>query len=400
MGILYIIKHRDRKFNNKVQAINGRTSKMIFKNGLVMCDDFKLRKKDIKIENGIIAEIGDKIDGDNVKDFSGKYILPGFIDTHIHGSFGVRVSDKDADYDKLCRFLASRGITSFAPTTASSTIDSLVSQVATAKKNADNKAGCKIYGIHLEGPFLNKLFKGAMNEECIVSPSAEAFDKLWEAGGGLIKIISMAPEVPGGMEFVEYAVKKGISVSIGHTNATYDEAKLSFDKGIRQATHTFNAMRPYNHREPGVLGAVLTDERIKCEMICDYVHLHEKTNEIIYRLKGADNINIISDSEVMTGVDVTEFEADGYMHYIKDGVIRLADGTISGSAKTMADGVKNLLLSGLPICDVSKMASKNPAQTLSVYDITGSIQVGKCADIAILDTDYTVVKTFVDGKEY
>lgn len=373
---------------------------MILKNGFVMCDDFSLRKIDVKIEKEKIVELGNNLQGENERDFTDNFILPGFIDTHIHGSFGTRTSDLNSDFKELSLFLAGCGITSFAPTTASSPVDNLVMQIENIVKCSDSVKGAKIYGIHLEGPFLNKQYKGAMNEDCIASPCIDNMEKLLKAGNRLVKIVTLAPEVPGGKELLDYLVGKGIIISIGHTNATFDEAIKAFDSGVKQATHTFNAMRPYNHREPGVLGAVLTDDRVKCEIICDYIHIHEKTVELIYKLKGADLINIVSDSEKMTGLDIDEFESDGYIHYVKDGVIRLKDGTIAGSAKTMADGVKNLLLSGIPMEDVSKTASKNPAETLSAFNETGSISVGKYADITVLDKGYNVATTFVNGEEY
>ena len=372
---------------------------MILSNGYVVCDDFKLRKTDIKIQNGKITEIGENLSGDEKIDFTGKYILPGFIDTHIHGACGGRIADKEY-FDKITYFEATQGVTTLAATTSSSSIDEYVNQIEFLKANRNNTKGTKIGGIHMEGPFLNLKCKGGMNPLYIISPDTKILDKFLDAGGDLIKIMTVAPEIEGAEDFIKYAVKKGIVVSGGHTYATFDEMQNGFDWGITQATHTFNAMRPYNHREPGVLGAVLLNDNIKCEMICDHVHLHPATLQIIYKLKGSDKINIISDSVMAAGLDVKEFVLDGLTSYVSDGVVRLKDGTISGSAKTMADGVKNLILSGIPIEEVSKMASKNSAETLSIYNETGSITVGKYADIAVLDKDYNVVTAFVNGKEF
>lgn len=373
---------------------------MILKNGFVVCDDFKIRKTDIRVENGKITEIGENLLGEDERDFSGKYILPGFIDTHIHGACGTRVTEEDFDLDKMATFEASVGVTGFVPTTTTNTIEDISKQVENiASLSASNK-GAKVYGIHMEGPFICEKYKGAMNPEYIIAPDIEKLDLIIEKGKGLVKMITLAPENEGATELIKYASEKGLYVSMGHTNATYDEAKKGIEAGAKGGTHTFNAMRAYNHREPGILGAVLTDDRVKCEMICDHVHLHPVTMELIYKLKGADNISIISDSGHAAGSDIKEFTVDGLKRYVKDGVIRLSDGTIAGSAKTMADGVKNLILSGVSICDVSKMASKNPAETLGVYEETGSIKVGKYADIVILDNEYNVVTAFVSGKEY
>ncbi len=338
---------------------------MILSNGYVVCDDFKLRKTDVKIENGKITEIGENLSGDEKIDFTGKYILPGFIDTHIHGAYGTRISDSNCELDKITKFEATEGVTSIAITTTASNVEKLVEQIKFVKDNQKTE-GAKIAGIHMEGPFLNSKCKGAMNADYIIAPDTKVLDKFLDAGGDLIKIMTVAPEIEGAEEFIKYAVKKGVVISSGHTYATYDEVQNAIEWGVTQATHAFNAMRPYNHREPGVLGAVLTNDNIKCEMICDHVHLHPATLQLIYKLKGADNINIVSDSGHAAGLDIKEFTVDGITRYVVDGVIRLKDGTIAGSAKTMADGVKNLILSGIPIEEVSKMASKNPAETLSI----------------------------------
>ena len=373
---------------------------MILKNGFVVCDDFSLRKTDILIENGKIAKIGNNLRGENELDFSEKYILPGFIDTHIHGAYGTRVNEPDFDLDKMASFEAGVGVTGLALTTTTNEISLVGEQVENIVKQKSEAKGAKVFGIHLEGPFICEKYKGAMNPEYIIAPDTQKLDVLIEKGKGLIKMITLAPENEGALEFIKYACERGVYVSLGHTNATYDEAKKAVEAGAKGATHTFNAMRVYNHREPGVLGAVLTDDRVKCEMICDHVHLHPVTMDIIYKLKGADKVSIISDSGHAAGCDMKEFTVDGITRYVVDGVIRLKDGTIAGSAKTMADGVRNLLLSGVPICEVSKMASKNPAETLGVYDKTGSIKEGKCADLVVLDGEYNVVTVFVVGEEY
>ncbi|MEE0409373.1 MAG: amidohydrolase family protein, partial [Clostridia bacterium] len=198
--------------------------------------------------------------------------------------------------------------------------------------------------------------------------------------------------------FIRYAKSKGLVVSMGHTDSDYETATAAIDAGATQLTHTFNAMRPINHREPGILGAVFENDDVKCEVICDYIHLHPAIIKMIYKIKGADKINMISDSGTAAGLDISEFEVNGVKRYIKDGVVRLADGTIAGSARTLLDGVKNLVSSGIPLEDVSKMASLNPAKTLGLDDEIGSISVGKFADLVVLDKDLNVCKTFINGK--
>ena len=186
-------------------------------------------------------------------------------------------------------------------------------------------------------------------------------------------------------------------MSMGHTDADYQTALKAISAGATRMTHTFNAARPINHREPGVLTASLLSETVTCEMICDHVHLHPATIELIYRMKGADRICMISDSGHAAGLDISEFEVDGVMRYVKDGVVRLANGTIAGSAMSLYNGVKNLVKCGFDITEVSKMASLIPARALGIDNNTGSIQVGKLADLVVLDGNMNVVKTFVNG---
>lgn len=319
--------------------------------------------------------------------------------TAIHGAYGVRISDRQTkpDLNKITNFEATQGVTSIAITTAASEFSHILQQIEIAKEASRICSGTKIVGIHLEGPFISTKYKGAMNPDYILEYDLQKFDEMFNRAPDLIKLITVAPEKKNSKDFIKYIVKKGVTVSMGHSDATYEETKTAVNAGATQATHVFNAMRPFNHREPGVIGFVLTNDNVTCEMICDYVHLHPSTVRMVYKLKGADRINIISDSGHAAGMNATEFEADGMIRYVKNGVVQLANGTIAGSAKTMADGVKNLISSGVPIEDVSKMASLNPAKSLKIENITGSIAIGKCADLTVLDSQYDVNYTFING---
>lgn len=371
---------------------------MIFANAHIVDENFNVRKCDIQVIEGKIAKIGENLSGDEILNMSGKYILPGFIDTHFHGANGVRVNNKAEDILKITSFEVTQGVTSVAITTSSTEFSELILNMKAIAKATETPIGAKIIGIHAEGPFLNIKKKGAMNPENILVPDKEKLDAMIESSNGLLKLITIAPDVDGAIDFIKYAHESDITVSLGHTDATYDIAEKAFLAGATQTTHTFNAMRAYSHREPGILGAALTNPEIVCEMICDYVHLHPATVKLIYLAKGADNINMISDSEYATGLNIKEFMADGQKVYLKDGVLRLEDGTISGSAMTLLDGVKHLLHDGYPIGDVAKMASLNPAKSMKADDYLGSIKVGKCADFAVLDEEFELYATFIDGK--
>lgn len=371
---------------------------MILKNALVMDENFGLKELDIRIENEKIAEIGTGLAGDETLDFSGKYILPGFVDTHIHGANGIRIEDAVGDHNKMTVFEASQGVTSIAIAADTAEFSDILDQIERATVLSQKCRGAKIVAIHAEGPFLSQSKKGAMDSRYILKPDNEKLDKMIEAGKGMLKLITIAPDNEGSIEFIRYAKSKGLVVSMGHTDSDYETATAAIDAGATQLTHTFNAMRPINHREPGILGAVFENDDVKCEVICDYIHLHPAIIKMIYKIKGADKINMISDSGIAAGLDISEFEVNGVKRYIKDGVVRLADGTIAGSARTLLDGVKNLVSSGIPLEDVSKMASLNPAKTLGLDDEIGSISVGKFADLVVLDKDLNVCKTFINGK--
>ncbi len=371
---------------------------MILANATVINHEFQPQLCDLQIKGDLIAKLGDNLKDDQKIDLTGCYILPGFIDTHIHGAYGTRISDAEPKVEKITRFEATQGVTGLCITTATSAFEDLLRQVDTAVEASNNNEGSKIWGIHAEGPFICEKYKGAMNPKYIIDPDIEKLDQLQQRAKGLLKILTIAPETAGATEVIRHAVKQGLVVSMGHTNATYDEAQAAIEAGATQATHLFNAMRGLHHREPGILAAALTNPKVRCEMICDHVHLHPAVLLMIYQCKTADGINIISDSGHAAGLNVSQFEVDGIMRYVKDGVVRLANGTIAGSAKTVLNGVQNLIRSGIPVGDAAKMASLNPAKTLKIDHITGSIAEGKRADLAVLDQQLNVKYTFVGGQ--
>ena len=372
---------------------------MILKNAAVMDEAFVLRRLDLKLRNGKIENIGDLFDetDEEVIDLTGKRILPGFIDTHMHGARGHKLSDPAPDLHEISRYETTQGVTSLAISTVCSEFNHVLRQIDLAVDASKTVTGAKIAAIHAEGPFINVKKKGAMDERFIIEPAIDKLDQMIDRGCGLLRLITLAPETEGALPVIRRAVEKGLTVSMGHTDATYEEALAAIEAGATQSTHTFNAMRALSHREPGILGTALTDPRVCCEMICDHVHLHPGTIKLIYAAKGADRINIISDSEHGAGYDGTEIMVDGEIRYIRDGVMRLSDGTIAGSASSMLFGIHNLISDGIPLEDISKMASLNPAQTLKIDHLTGSISVGKAADLVVLNEDHTVHSTYVDG---
>lgn len=370
---------------------------MILSNAKVMCGDFVLRVCDVRIENGRIAEIAESIEGSDRIDLSGNYLLPGFIDTHIHGAHGSRFDDAEPDDYNITEFEATQGVTAVAATVAGS-IDGIVKQCERLYETHLAPKGAKVVAIHSEGPFISPVRKGAMSTKNMLAPDVESLSRIIDAAHGLLKIVSLAPELDGATELVEYAASRGVRVSMGHTDATHDAAQKAVECGATRMTHTFNAARPINHREPGVLGVALTDDRVYCEMICDLVHLHPTTIKLIYAAKGADKINVISDSSKVAGIEADEFYVGTVKRIVRNGAIYLEDGTIAGSVCTVLDGVKNLIKMGIPMSDVSKMTSLSPAKSLGLDGELGSISVGKLADLVVLDENIDVVATFVNGN--
>ena len=370
----------------------------VIKNGLVLradCSGFE--KLDILIDNDKIVNIGKSLDSENIIDATGKYVIPGFIDIHNHGSVGVNFC-KDKVFDEALIYSAKHGVTSVAITISTRPLDDIIAQIQVVKSMPEiDCAAASVDAIHIEGPFIAASRKGAM-----ISPDSEAtvdnFRLMADAAGELLKVMTIAPDRENAPEIIKEGVCRGIRMSIGHTDADYETAMKAIDAGATGATHTFNAMRPLNHRDPGVLGAVLTDGRVVCEVICDMVHLHSATVKLIYSAKGRDRMIFVSDAGYLSGLGDGIYGDDGKVRISKDGVIKNQDGVIAGSAYIMTYGAKRLLELGISLADVSAMGSRNPARELGLLDKTGTLECGKRADIIVCDEKLEISAVFAAGK--
>ena len=359
----------------------------------------RVEQTDLQIEYGTITNIGCNLSDRFEFDASGLLVIPGFIDTHIHGCVGVEFASPDEDFTPACQWLASQGTTSFAATVRALPPERVIAAEKNILRESEREVvGATIAGINLEGPFVSKEKSGVMNTPD-VDCTADTVKLFADEANGMLKIITIAPERENACDAIATAVKNSVNVSIGHTNATYSQTISAIDSGATRATHVFNAMRPFSHRETGVLGAVLTDERVNCEMICDLVHLDEATIKMVYRLKGADNITLVSDTGFMSGLGDGEYVVDGRKRIVKNGICRNPEGRIAGSCVSMLAGVKNLQKLGISLSDISVMASLNPAKALGISHITGSIEVGKQADLIICDNEFNIKAVFVKGKK-
>lgn len=340
--------------------------------------------KSVEIKNGIIETISDNIaDGDI--DAGGNRLIPGLIDVHTHGCIGM--DTMDADFEPMCRFYAEHGTTSFLPTTMTMGYDAL-EMVTNAKTDF---AGANILGFHFEGPYISPKHKGAQNEKYIKKPSVEDFRRF-----NNVKMITVAPETEGSMEFIK-AVTPDCVVSIGHTDCDYETALRAISNGANCLTHTYNAMPPFHHRNPGPIGAAF-EKHIYAQLICDGFHISKPVVLASYRMFGADRLTLISDSIRSAGLPDGEYESGGLKVFLKDGAARLADGTIAGSSATLLDCVKTAVKFGIPFDDAVKMASETPARMLGVKK--GRIEKGYDADLLIVDNGLNLKTVIIGGEVF
>ena len=327
-------------------------------------------------------------------DMNGAYILPGFVDTHIHGIGGFGADD--ADYKsilKMSEILPLYGVTSFIPTCCTSSEESLIKKIKAIVKAMGKEKGAKIIGIHLEGPFLSPEKIGAQAQDGISPVDIELMDRLWKASKKQIVNMTVAPELKNMRELALYCTKKGIILQAGHTNATYEQMIEGMQANIMHVTHLFDAMRPMHHREPGVVGAALIHPEISCEIIGDGVHVNPHLIHLLLKSKPLSQIVLITDALPPAK---TNLPADSEL-YLDKVFYRKKDNVINGSAISMLDAVRNLVSYGIPIEKVTRMACTNPAQIMHQQDI-GLLLSGKKADITVLDKDLNLVYTFINGK--
>ena len=350
----------------------------------------------LHVQDGKIAAFADVDDAD-VFDGAGLYVIPGFIDTHIHGYVGVEFAKKGGGFTVAQEVLAAEGTTGFAATVRCMELQDMTAAAENiAAQMKLPQTGAKILGIHAEGPFVSHQRCGAMippDVECSVDNAASLID----AGDGQLKIMTLAPERENALDVIAYADKRGVACSMGHTDATFQEACRGVDAGAVRATHVFNAMRPLSHRETGILGVALTDERVTGEMIADFIHLDPAAVKLILRAKGIENVTLISDAGAQSGLPDGDYVVGGRVRHVRDGLCLNDDGRIAGSCFSMLCGAKNLLSLGVSLEDIALMASVNPAKALGIFEQTGSIAVGKCADLIVCDEALNIKAVFVDG---
>jgi N-acetylglucosamine-6-phosphate deacetylase len=336
--------------------------------------------------------------GDELIDVGGNYVLPGFIDLHMHGGGGAQVTTDDADeIRRAVAFHRRHGTTHTLVSLVTDQLDRMAAAAATVAGLIES-AEPGIAGVHLEGPFLNPAKRGMHHREYLLAPDLAALRHLLTAGGGAVRVVTLAPELPGGMDLLREVVAGGAIAAVGHTDATYVQARDAFASGARLATHLFNAMRSFHHRDPGPAGAALNDETVTCELINDGVHLHDEVVRFAVAAAGSDRIAFVTDATAAAGMAAGHYRMGPVQVYADGTAARLADGSLAGSTLTMDAAVRYAVRNvGLSLVDAATAASTTPARLLGIADRTGSIYPGRRADLVLLDESLHVQKVYVNG---
>lgn len=324
---------------------------------------------------------------------SGLTVIPGFVDVHIHGAGGRDVMEATPEaLDKITSTVARFGTTSMVATTVTAPVDATckslegIAKYIRAQKPAGerDRFAAEILGIHLEGPFIAHARRGVHPPESIAPPSIPVFKRLFEAADGLVKMITVAPEIPGAIDLIHAATAEGIVVGLGHTDATFEQARAAIDAGARHGVHVYNAMRPFNHRDPGVIAAILTDSEVTAEIIADGVHVSTPALQVLLGTKGFDTVIAISDGISATGMPEGKYRLGEFEVNVSKGVARSAEGNLAGSTLTLDRALRNLVSIGVPFVDAVRMATILPARRLGLAGKKGIIVVGADADLVLL----------------
>ena len=368
-------------------------------NGKVILKD-QVIDANVFVSGSKITEISKRQPEDEtVIDAKGRYVSPGFIDVHSHGRGGSdTMYPTFDDINTITTASIKTGVTSILPTTMTMSVEDTYAAIKNVAENIDKVDGSKILGVHMEGPFFNKKYKGAQPEEFMIEPTVENYHALTGEYDWAVKKLSLAPEREGCIPLIEYLVKEGVTFSIGHTDATYDQAVAGINAGATSGTHTYNAMTPLTHRNPGVVGAIMSHDQVYAELILDGIHVSFPAAKVLLKAKGLDKVMLITDSIEASGLPDGQYKLGNQPVYVKDNAARLKDGTLEVSILALNNAIKNAYKNlDLTIYEAVNLASYNPAKNLNLIDL-GEIAVNKTADIIMFDDDIRVDFAMVDGK--
>ena len=375
---------------------------MFYKNARIFCGDFQFRHGAFEVKDGVFAAVLPENVPEDAIDLEGATVIPGLVEVHSHGAAGYDFSDGDYEGLKaMAVYYAKNGVTSFAPASMTLPYDVLSVAFGNARRLVEeNGPGLAVLrGIQMEGPYFSYKKRGAQNADYLKEPDFEGFKTLFDHCGGLIRIVDLAPELPGAVEFTEKASKL-CTVSVAHTDAGYDDAKAVFDAGARHLTHLYNAMPAIHHRNPGVIPAASENPNVRAEIICDGYHIHPASVRLAFAMFPGRMV-LVSDSGRCAGQEEGyQFDLGGQMAELRDGVSNLVGTeTIACSAASLWQCLQNVLSWGIPEEEAIRAASWNPACAIGAQDAVGSIAEGKVADFIICSPDYSHKRVFLAGKE-
>ena len=372
--------------------------KTILKNLKIVLNNKVINKGYLIFENGLITKIEEGDYDGSAVNCENLIAMPGFIDIHVHGSVGIDFMDaSEEDFKTVAMSLYKEGVTTFLATTLTSDKSSLerVCKVVSNVKKQIPSLG----GIHLEGPYISEKYKGAQNEKYIRNPDVFEFNELQKLSGNNIKYITLAPEKDGAMDFIRHISETGVTISVGHSDASFEDVKKAIANGLTNVTHTHNAMSPHHHRKPGVVTAAFAFDELFTEFICDKIHVCSSALATSYKIIGPERFVIVTDALKAKNSNINEFKLFGLDCVKKDGAAYLISGPLAGSLLTMDQGLRNMKeITGTNSCDLAKISSRNAAKSLH-FDDRGTIAVGKLADLVLLDKDLNVKATYKLGKK-
>jgi N-acetylglucosamine-6-phosphate deacetylase len=370
---------------------------LLLKNANVVLPDREAPRGSVLIEEGKIVSLDAGQGGEEI-DLAGATLLPGFIDFHIHGAAGIDVMDATAnDLHEVSEYLASQGVTGWVPTFVPASDDNYARAIAAISEAMDGR-GARVLGVHYEGPFVNTAQCGALHTEYFKTySSAEDLNSLPLPATG-VHLITLAPEVSGGIELVRELKARGWVISIGHTRADVKLLDAACEAGAHHMTHFMNAMAPLHHRNPGPIAWGLSRDEVTFDCIADGVHLDPFMLRLLLKVKGAERISLISDAIAAAGKGDGDYQIWGETIFVKNGRTANASGNIAGSVISMLDAVRMMRSLGVAYIDIARMASFNPARLLGVDNDCGSIEPGKRADLVALDRDHNLMLTIIEGK--
>lgn len=378
---------------------------VLFKNGAVVMADTVLFKSDVLVKEGKIAEVGPDLrtpKGAEVIKATGHHIAPGFIDVHIHGAAGHMFEFSDVNgYRAIASMLAEHGTTGFLATIAVLPHENTIDALKTAVAFSHEEGVAKLLGIHMEGPYLNPEMAGAQLVSAMRQPSEDELRGYVDTAEGLMRLMTIAPELDGALQAVSLLRENGVVVSAGHSNATFEQMRRAVQAGLTHVSHTYNAMRPLHHREPGAVGAALAMDLLSTEVICDGHHVAPAAVDVLLRCKPREKVVLITDAVAALGLPEGDHDFLGMPVEVKGGAVRLK-GTqnLAGSVLTQNVAIRNLFawFPKIPLREIFLMASLNPARAVGMGENKGQIAVGKDADIVLMDEQFDVTLTMVEGR--